>query len=106
MDISNTYVELAVFCKQCNKVVSIPEDVNIEISEYHHTARCKACNGYLKHLQQNKTIDTLPFGKYKGQAFLDVYRHDRAYIIWLGDNSKSKSIRNACENAILMVSNE
>lgn len=104
--ITNAYLDLAVYCKKCDMIIKVPDEVVIHVGELHHTAYCKACNGYIKHLSVAGDLDALPFGKYKGQAFLDIARQDKDYIVWLMNNTKSRKIKGSCENALLVGKNE
>ena len=105
MDEQNAYVDLAVYCHKCDKTCMVPDDVDIIIlpkdSGGHHKASCKLCGSYIKFLGQNKALDKMPFGKYKGMAFARIADINPNYLKWLINQSDMKpKIKEAAELAL------
>jgi uncharacterized protein (DUF3820 family) len=53
----------------------------------HLKATCSICNRFIKFVTQNKEMDIMPFGKYKGIRFEHIT--DSEYLNWMLQNLKS-----------------
>ena len=89
-------------CQRCGEVDAPDIKENQHSNGVHITAYCAHCGGYLKHLPQTNVLDTMPFGKYKGEAFIKIAEIDREYLKWLINTDVSQRIKDASETALLV----
>ena len=72
-------------CKICNH-----DKFTYRISGPHLGQYCENCDRWQKWLPQTQYLETMPFGKYKGQKINDI--QDIQYLTWLLSNLKNDVI--------------
>lgn len=66
-------------CKKCGHDAFSYRAVGNHIGQY-----CELCDTWQKWMPQNNQIDTMPFGKYKGQKIFEIT--DKQYLTWMSKN--------------------
>lgn len=68
-----------ITCQRCG----LANDYEIKQAGPHQSAYCNGCGNYIKHLPQNKPVEIIPFGKYKGRELKSLVSDEEVrYLNW------------------------
>lgn len=68
-----------IICQKCGLV----NDYETRQAGPHQSAYCNGCGNYIKHLPQNKPVELIPFGKYKGRELKSMVSSEEIrYLQW------------------------
>lgn len=75
-----------------------------QISGPHLGQYCAGCKTWQKWMPQTQHLETMPFGKYKGQKINDI--QDTQYLTWLLSNLKNDVINGEYTRLVRALENK